>query len=253
MRYSNPLQIIVMMLVWAAALLVLKNALTPAPVEQAQAAFPTAQVRMYIRHVGCSEQYKEVVRALKTLPWLGEVQVERGQHPRTADTLQDVEPKPHTTQPIRPEQPQELCTVRVVANVQNVEQADFMELTKTLRDIGIVPATLEFGGISHFALQVKVPDLSCKTCVEAAREALTPLPVSASYYYSTAKQKNAEQGAAFEFTSFRWLDKKSINPKENTISMSVRPKNTARVQEVIRSLERAGFLPLSIRIVVEQA
>jgi len=254
MRYSNPLEIVAITVVWAVVLIVVKNALTPTPTEQAQASFQKPQVAMYIRHVGCNEQYKEVERALNTLPWLGELRVERGQPPEPKeDTGHVAQPLPHTTATVRPEQPEELCAVRIFAEVQDVPQADFMELSRVLRDIGIVPATMEFGGLPRFALQTQVTDLSCASCEKAAIDALTPLPVSASYYFSTTKHKDVEAGAAFKFTTFEWLDQKRLNQAEKTITTSVHPHGTARVQELIRALERGGFLPTSVRIVVDKA
>lgn len=262
MRYSNAGEIIIMTIAWAVVLLVIDKAFNR-PAEQAQSAqpqvqmeFPHPQVVMVIRHVGCSDQYKEVERALQTLPWLGEIQVKRGESLAQAEGTPDTaQPLPHTTVTVRPEQPEELCSVRVLAAVQSVEQADFMEITRTLRDIGIVPTTLAFGGIPRFALQTKVSDLSCDTCVQAAKDALTPLPVSAAYYFSASNKQPSETDVlrASKLTTFEWLGDKSVNPEDNTITAHILQNHTARVGEMIRALEGAGLLPLSIRIVVEKA
>jgi hypothetical protein len=262
MRYSNAGEIIVMTIVWAVVLLVIDNTFNQ-PAEQAQPAqpqaqmeFPRPQVALVVRHVGCSDQYKEVERALQTLPWLGNIQVQRGESLAQAEGVpQKVVPMPEGVEAVRPEQPEELCTVRVLAAVQSIEQADFMEITRTLRDIGIVPTTLAFGGIPRFALQAKVSDLSCDTCVQAAKDAFTPLPVSASYYFSTSNKPPTETDVfrVSKLTTFKWLDNKSVNPQDNTVTAHVLQNHTARVGEMIRALEGAGLFPLSIRIVVEKA
>jgi copper chaperone CopZ len=262
MRYSNAGEIIVMTIVWAVVLLVIDNTFNR-PAEQAQPAqpqaqmeFPQPQVAMVVRHVGCSDQYKEVERALQTLPWLRDVQVKRGESLAQAEGVpQKVVPMPEGVEAVRPEQPEELCTVRVLAVVQSIEQVDFMEIPRTLRDIGIVPTTLVFGGIPHFALQAKVSDLSCDTCVQAAKDALTPLPVSASYYFSASNRQPSETDVlrASKLTTFTWLGDKLVNSQDNTITAHVLQNHTARVGEMIRALEGAGLLPLSIRIVVEKA
>jgi hypothetical protein len=262
MRYSNAGEIIIMTIAWAVVLLVIDNALNQ-PAEQAQSAqpqaqmeFPQPQVAMVIRHVGCSDQYKEVERVLQTLPWLGEIQVKRSESlVQAAGTPQAAQPLPHTTATMKLEQLEEPCAVRVLAAVQSVEQADFMEIPRTLRDIGVVPTTLAFGGIPRFALQAKVSDLSCDTCVQAAKDALTPLPVSASYYFSASTKQPSETDVlrASKLTTFKWLNNKSVNPQDNTITAHVLQNHTARVGEMIRALEGAGLLPMSIRIVVEKA
>ena len=243
MRYSNAWQIIAMTVVWGLILLGVREVLNK-PVEQIQVGFKTPQVSLFIQHVGCNEQYTEVVQALKKLPWLGEPLVRRGQE------LAQTPGAPR--EPVRPAQPEELCAARVQAEVVNVGQADLVELVDTLRDIGIVPALFEFGGLPRFALQAKVPDLSCQSCARAAMDALTPLPVSASYYISTSVEKGADISAA-KLTTFRWLEAKNVDIPQHTITASVKQNEVARVGAMLRALEGAGLLPLSLRIMVQGA
>jgi hypothetical protein len=250
MRYSNAGEIIVIMVAWAAVLLVVKSVLDKPAVQHVQAAFTRPQVEMVMRHVGCSEQYQEVVQALKALPWVGETRVERGADvAHTAGTSPQATPAPHAVSTVRPEQPLEPCGVRVLAEVKNVEQAEFMQLTATLRDIGVVPLTIEFGGLPSFALQAHMVDMSCTTCEQAALEALKPFPVSATYYYSTTPNPVEVS----KQRTFQWLDSKSVDTTQNTITVVVLPQHTARIGEMLRSFERAGLLPLALRIVVDKA
>jgi hypothetical protein len=246
MRYSNAGEIVVIAVVWVVILLVVKNAFdTPAASETVHPTFTTPQIETIIRHIGCSEQYKEVVRVLKTLPWLEEPQIMRGD--QVAKEIGEVPavPAPHTLGTVRPEQPLELCAVRIAARVKSVEQADFVQLTEALRDIGIVPVTLEFGGLQHFALQAQMADLSCQPCVQTAMDALSMFPVSATYYYSTTKNPIEVS----KQTSFQWLESKGVDTSRHTITVSVRPQHTARVVEMMRAFERSGLLPLAIRVV----
>jgi hypothetical protein len=262
MRYSNAGEIIVMTIAWALILLGIDKALNR-PAEEAQSAQPQVQMEfsqpqvvMLIRHVGCGEQYKEVEQALQTLPWLGEIRVQRSASAvSAAGTAPEAQPLPHSTAPMQTEQPQEPCAVRVLAAVQSIEQVDFMEITRTLRELGIVPTALAFGGIPRFALRAEVSDLSCDTCVQAAKDALMPLPVSASYYFSASTRQPSETDVlrVSKLTTFEWLDDRRVNLEENTITAHVLQNHTARVGEMIRALEGAGLLPLSLRIVVDKA
>lgn len=236
MRYSNAWQMILITILWAAALIGFHKA-THIEAEQMQMEFAGPRISLFVQHVGCNEQYQSVMQILRTLPWLGELQLTLGKEMAAAHA-------PHGAP-----DPQELCVVRVQADVVQVEQADFVALNTALRDAGYVPASLEFGGLPNFALQATVPDLKCQSCVRAATEALTPLPVSASYYFSTAKGVEVDPA---KLTTFKWVAQRSFTPAANLVTVSVQQNHTARIGEFLRALESAGLLPLSLRIAVEK-
>ena len=102
-----------------------------------------------------------------------------------------------------------------------------------LRNVGVVPAEVEFGGIPHFALIAKVSQLmGCLPCVQAAREAMAP-------------KKDPKMGS-----TFKWLDSARVAEEEQAITAYVRYGYGADVGELIRTLDQAGFSPSSIRIMV---
>lgn len=250
MHSRKVVVVVLVTLAWAVILLVVRHTVGTAAPEHVQAPFTTPQLRMLMRHVGCSDQDKEVLRALATLPWLGEAQVERAEPSvPVSGTRPDVAPGPHTLRPAAPQEPLELCALRVLVKVTSVEQVDFMRVVATLRDVGVVPVTLEFGGPPRFALQARMADLTCAPCAQTAMDALKPFPVSAAYYYSTTKNPVEVS----KQVALQWVEGKSIDHAKNTITVSAQPRQIVRVDEMIRALERAGLLPLSIRVVGESA
>jgi hypothetical protein len=255
MRYSNAGEIAVITIVWAVILLLVKSAFDVPAKELQQPEFSKPQIMLVLRYVGCTKQEQEVIKVLSSLPWLEPASIERDEvmavNPHAAGTPPPTAPAPHATTHGGTEELVDTCTIRIVAGVKDTAQADFIQLTNVLRDIGVVPAVLMFGGLSRFSLQAQMTSMSmsCIPCVQTALEALKPLPVSAAYYYSTTKNPIEVS----KHTTFEWLDAKHVDEKQNTITVSVRPNNTARVGELIRALERIGLFPTAVRIVTAKA
>src|SRR5262245_6017975 len=152
MRCSNAKEIVAMTLAWALALIVYDRVLSKhlfAPTPADVVTFTRPQVTMWMSRVGCSGDFADVLQAIKTLPWLGEPEVvENASKP---------------------------CGRGLIVNVGDVAKADFMELRITLRNVGVVPADMVFGGIPRFALRATVSQLlGCLPCVQAAQEAMLP-------------------------------------------------------------------------------
>lgn len=241
MHYAKTWQIVAMTIIWAVILITFKN-VTTQPEEQAGKKFEKPQIHMFIQHVGCSESRKnEVQRSLQDIAWLDKVEVKR-----RIDVEEEVETMEEEHERV---EKQDLCTARVVADVVALEQVDFMQLMEAVSSLNLVPAAIEFGGLPRFGLQVQVYDLGCESCESAALDALLPLSVSPSYYLTTAKAADVEKT---KLMTFRWLDKKEVNVKANSVTAFVRDHHIARVDEVIRALTRVGLVPLSIRVVTGQ-
>lgn len=237
-RYSNAGQIVLMMIAWAVVLWIISSTFRSKDEPLVNPSATSPEISMFMRHIECSEQHKnQVVHALDMLSWLGTAKVTRD-HPWETRDKQDEEAEP-----------EDPCAAFVTAPVKDVKQADLMQLIKALQDIGFVPKAIELGGLAHFSLIARVSDLSCKSCKRAVLEALTPLKVSVTYYATTNQGKIDPS----RITSFTWLESKSLNPTANTIKMNVYRNHAARVDEMVRALAGAGLLPLSVRIVAQQA
>lgn len=220
MRYSNVLEVTAMTLLWAAALIWYDIAfnqhffaapdLTKLP--------STPQVSLWIPHVGCNGRVEEVLQALRTVPWLD--QIERKGVPTGAGASHV--PRPETQ-----------CDLGVLAQVPQIREVNFLDIEHALRPLNVVPTTIEFGGIPHFALRAKVANLSCESCARAAMEALTP-------------RRDPRGGM-----TLKWLDSKRVNLRDQTITAFVRFNNAVHIDELTRALTQAGLPPLSLHVVLE--
>lgn len=222
-RYSNALEIIGMTILWAAAFIWYDNAFNThmfKPDTYRLLTLSTPQVSLWMPHVGCSGKAEEVMRALQALPWL--VEIKRAQTIPGADAEGPAK---------RPEEAQ--CDIGVLANVQDVERVDFMEIERALRPLNVVPTIFEFGGIPHFGLKARLANLTCESCARAALDALTP-------------RRDPRFGV-----TFKWLDSKRVNIKEQTITAFVRFNNGAHIDEMLWALIQAGLPPLSLHVVLE--
>lgn len=221
MRYSSPLEILSMTLLWAAVLMIYdltfnKHVFQPKPAEIATLSAP--QLSMWLPHIGCTGKTDDMLQVLQSLPWLSK------------PTLKQLHDNPSSGAVLRPEERQ--CDVGVLASIRSIEQADFVELYRGLQDRHIIPTTIEFGGIPHFALRATLANL-CDVCTRAAMQAVSP-------------RKDQKGGV-----TFKWLDSKRVNHKDQSLTAFVRFNNEAHVDEMLRALELAGFPPLALRIVIE--
>ena len=236
LRYSNAGEIVCMVIVWAVVLVVLTKWLIPTEAQRIAPFSTTPAVRLVLRHVGCNAPVKAaVVQELTALPWLEEVKV-------LTKAKSKEEASDKAAYEARSDEP---CTAVVTAAVSTWQAADFIQLAVPLQQLGITPKAIEFSGLADFALQATIEHLNCDRCARAAWEALTPLKVSVTYY-STTNQGEIDPA---KITSFKWLKSKRLDKAAQTITADVRANSTARVDEMIRALDGAGFRPLSVRIV----
>jgi hypothetical protein len=225
MRYSNALEIAAMTLLWAVVLIwydIAFNQQFFRPDVARVQALSLPQVNLWIQHVGCSGKAEEVMQALQALPWLSKPELKRAQGVPEADAAGQAK-RPEGTH----------CDVGVLANVSQIERADFVEIDNVLRPLNVVPTTVEFGGIPHFALKARLANLTCEPCARVAMDALTP-------------RKDPKFGV-----TFKWLDSRRVNIKEQTITAFVRFNNTVHIDEMTRALTQAGLPPLSLHVVLE--
>ena len=234
MRYSNALEITAMTLLWAAVLIWYDIAFNQhffqPNLAQVQT-FASPQVDLWIPNVGCSGKVEKMLQALRALSWLDQPTLKRA--PGASGTGTAAQAK-------RPDALS--CGVGVLANVRDVKQADFMEIYNALRPLDVMPTTVEFGGMPHFALQAKVANLRCEACDQAAIDALRRAAASA-----LSPRKDPKLGE-----TFKWLDSKRVDLKDQTITAFVRFNNAVHVNEMVWALTQAGFPPFSIRVVIEE-
>jgi len=119
MKYSNAGQIIAMTIIWAVALVVYDRVFSKhlfMPTAEVVAKFTEPQIRIWVNHVACNGRSDELLQALKTLPWLSDFQV----------MAESSAPSGLA------------CGKGVTMNVRDVAKVDFVELSNTLRKVGMI-------------------------------------------------------------------------------------------------------------------
>jgi hypothetical protein len=234
MRYSNALEITAMTLLWAAVLIWYdmafnKHFFSPSTAQVQALAVP--QVDLWIQNVGCSDKVDKTLQALRTLSWLDKPELKHAPTPGTGSEAHAQRPDTRT------------CDVGILANVRDVKQADFMEIYNTLRPLDVVPTTVEFGGVPHFALEAKVANLDCAAC---ANDMMRARALEGAAWDALTPRKDPKFGE-----TFKWRDSAHVDLKNQTVTAFVRFNNPAHINEMVWGLTQAGFPPLSMRVVIE--
>ena len=112
-------------------------------------------------------------------------------------------------------------------------KADIIMGSSTTPPSAAVSDVANEAGIPHFGLKAKLANLNCESCARAALDAMTP-------------RRDPKFGV-----TFKWLDSKRVNIKEQTITAFVRFNNTIHIDEMTRALTQAGLPPLSLHVVLE--
>src|SRR5262249_17134810 len=119
MRYSNVIEITIMTLLWAAVLIWYDKASKPTAAQVQAVSKP--QVDLWIPNVRCSGKVAGALQALNDVPWLDKPDLK---NIRTSGTDGEAQAQhPDATS----------CDIGVLANVQDVDRADFIEIYNVLR------------------------------------------------------------------------------------------------------------------------
>jgi len=165
---SRTTQVILIMLVWAAALIVVdrvKNVRVPT-ISEAAMGRNTPQVTVVLNHYCCSGCWDTVAKALEQFPWLGKPQKINGAT-TTAAWLQ-------TPATIRTAQVQYGGGLVASIPADQMGSVDLAKLDRSIRDAGLVPQQIRVSGIPQFKLIAHLPHFCCAACVQGAHDVFAP-------------------------------------------------------------------------------
>jgi hypothetical protein len=231
MTFSNPKQIIALMLAWTLALFAIDYVKNPqsirlgfgakAPAAASNITKPT--VRIWMNHLCCSGCLGDVRKALGTVHGLGAVTVlEEVEAREQADT----DPKPAGAVPS--------YANKVDVTVDDIALVDFMAIDRALRDEGLTAEHMEFGGVSHFRLEAELKHICCGLC-------------------TTGIDQGMQIAKSLRGTGqFAWLDSVSVNKTEHRLVAYARFDKTVDVLELIVALNHLGFAPSSLNVRADQ-
>jgi hypothetical protein len=229
MTFSNARQVAVLTFAWAAGLLALdyvKNRHLWQPATRGPQAVAGTHVTLWINHLCCTGCMADVQAALAGLPWAGGIAMVRGGavlSREQADALG---------------RPLAEYGNWVDLEVRDVSKLEFVALDRALREKGMVPGRIEFGGLEHFRLEAEVAHLCCGMCERGAESGL-------------------EFAKAHSFTGrLTWLDSVSVDRTHKRILAHARflgPGKTIDVSEFLAGLDYVGLAPSSVRVLSEVA
>lgn len=229
MRFSNTRQIVIMTISWAAALYAIDFWKHPRPLRdlmqsggnRAEFAHITKpQIVLWMNHMCCSGCLEDLELALKGLGWIGKVSVNLDKNESGALPDKDGASGLKSGQ----------YGHRVDLEVTNVATIDFVALERAVRDMGLAPERIEFGGVSHYRIEAKLKHVCCQACARAIDEGM---------------QMASNLRAA---GPFKWLDSAKVSKEHKSITVYPKYDSTVDVTEFLQALTHMGFAPEALRV-----
>jgi hypothetical protein len=219
-RLATPLQIGILIAAWLTVLLAIdykKNPHLWAKLPPQPTSVPLA---LWVNHLCCSGCMADVHAALGTLPW-----IEPGAARPRAKTL-------HNLQDAEASWSAGDLGGWVDIPRMDLTRIDFVALERALREKGLVPSRMEFGGVAHFRLEAQVAHMCCGACEDAARRT-----VSLSRALSVGR--------------LLWVDSVTTDRARHRVVVYARylePGKTVDVAELLAAFEQVGLVPFSLRV-----
>jgi hypothetical protein len=226
-RLATPFQIASLIVAWLAVLLVIDYKKNPHLWAKPPPQPTSVPLALWVNHLCCSGCLGDVRAALATLPWLEPGAV------RLRDTTL------HNSQDAEVSWSVGNAGGWVDIPQMDLARIDFVALDRALREKGLVPSRMEFGGAAHFRLEAQVAHMCCAACEDAARRT-----VSLSRALSAGR--------------LLWVDSVTTDRARHRVVVYARylePGKTVDVAELMAAFEQVGFVPSSLRVLTgpEQA
>jgi hypothetical protein len=228
MTFSNPKQIVVLVLIWTAALFAVDRIKNPdraffgSERTAAGANITRPQLRLWMNHLCCTGCLTDLEAALGKLAWLGKPMLAAE---RDLLTQGEADGESAVVEEYRQ---------RVDVDVLDVESVDFMDVIAALRESGFTAQHIEFGGVSHYRIEAELEHVCCNLCARGAREGMDELVT-----------------AARARGYFGWLDSISVSKINKVITFYPRFNETVDVAEIVSGIDRLGFAPTSLTLRLE--
>jgi hypothetical protein len=227
MKFATVRQIVILTLVWCAALFALdyfKNPHLWGKTVPPEMSAEGLHVDLWMSHLCCTGCLSDIRAAIADVPGLGTPTVV-GKDLITqsqADTASEVNEYENM--------------VRVPVN--DLAKVDFVAIDNVLRAKGLLARRMEFGGVAHFRVEAELNHLCCGLCEKATYEGLT---------YLKARGLGGQ---------FKWLDSVNVDKLKKKVIIHARylePGKTIDVAELIMGLGYVGYAPGSVRILLGDA
>jgi len=238
MYLGRAAQVVLFMVVWAAALVAVDKSLNHAPPKViAVSGEGKPQVVVTFTHFCCTGCYDKMFSAAKSLSWIVTATTDSGGLKKQEDMqIEKVDPAIAIDTMWQKD-------ATLLLDETDIKSVDFQKVDQTFRDSGLVPGHMVLENIPHFRLIAVDPHLCCGICEGSATNAIKQ------------EQARAQTHAKIEDPS---LSASMISTQVMPMVSVDRPKQTVTAEYYQRAdvsgfrdaLERAGFSPKEIRIEV---
>lgn len=228
MRFATRRQIVILTLLWTAALYAADFVLHPRPLQALETSAPATMTRglrqprvtLWMNHLCCSGCLNDLRAALGGMSWVGTISLSGGDVPSRSDAdAGRVSPSGSRN--------------RVEIDVTRIESVDFVALNAAARRAGFALDRMEISGIGHYHFEVDLPHFCCGAC-------------------SLAATQEADRLKALRGTGrLQWLDSVTIMKPRKRMIVYARYGQVANVTELADALDWIGFAPSAIRLSVE--
>jgi hypothetical protein len=219
-RQATRTQIAVMTVAWLGVLLAIdyvKNPHLRASEGRPGPASPAA-VSLWINHLCCTGCLGEVRDALAAVPWIDAGRIQARQ-----DVISREQAEEHPTPPSD-------YGGWVDVGVTRIQDIDFVEIDRVLRDKGMVASRIELRGPEHFRLEARVRHLCCGMCKDATER----IPA-----LDRAR------------TRLRWVDSITADRAQHSVTVHARYQgagDAVDVAELLGAFDEVGLPPFSLKV-----
>jgi hypothetical protein len=229
MKFSNWKTMVALTIAWAAACYGADFLLHPRPVgeffnnkHEDLSKYSKPHITIWMNHLCCSGCVSDVNKALATLPWVGPVTVGN-----PVSDMDDANKKGEGGV-----QPLDGARNKIDFDITDVKLADLEQLDRTIRDTGLTADRIDLKGIPHFRVEAEFKHVCCSLCVKGLDDGM-----------NVARNLKASG-------QFGWIDSITVSKMGKTLTAHARYDSVVEVEELLAGLNRLGFQPNALRILV---
>ncbi len=179
-------------------------------------------VTLWMNHLCCSGCVDDVTKALGGISWITDLKM--GAAVGT--------PEENDQKAMEGSQAISESRNRIDFDVKDANQIEFMVIARALRDAGLVADKIELSGVEHYRVEAGFKHVCCKQCADSLDSGINSMQLL----------KATGQ--------LPWIDSVVTNKVRKTLTAHARYGAMADMVEFIGALNRLGFEPDALKVLV---